>query len=438
MTDGPNVSQPTAIVVGAGLSGLIAAQDLLAAGWSVSVLEAADRPGGRLVPDQPHPADGFLRECGFPLFPEPWPSLARHLDSATLGMRAFDSDILIWNGTRRVPLNVRIGHTRPSAILSLADSVRLTRWAWEVRGADWYSVAEAACEPGVDRSALEGLRARGFSESFIDTIARPVLGGLMLDRSLMTSEGVMHFTFRTLVMGTLAIPADGTGAIPDVLATRLPEGTIVTGLRVDSLIHEGMRVVGVRSTTGEQRADAVIVATDPPTARALTGIETIPTRRIGATSVLLAAPDGPETRALGNHLLFDGTGGAHGTQTVSHLVPLSAIQPLAVPPKQCLLAAIVLEGSNAHPPGFAEAVIEDARRLSGIPALEVVGIEDVPFAAFAQPSGIHRVLPDAITGSPGLFLASDATVDSSPNGAILSGEAAARAAINATHRALGA
>ena len=70
--------------------------------------------------------------------------------------------------------------------------------------------------------------------------------------------------------------------------------------------------------------------------------------------------------------------------------------------------------------------------MTGIPGLRVVGIERVPFSLYAQPPGIHRTLPDAITGVRGLFLASDATVDASTNGAILSGESAARAAINAT------
>ena len=57
----------------------------------------------------------------------------------------------------------------------------------------------------------------------------------------------------------------------------------------------------------------------------------------------------------------------------------------------------------------------------------VVDIVRVPFSLYAQPPGIFRRLPDATTGTPGLFLASDATVDASANGAFLSGEAAARA-----------
>lgn len=430
MTDAPHHPPPTAIVIGAGLSGLIATKELLAAGWSVSVLEAAAHPGGQLRPTQQRTADGFLLERGFPLLFAPWPALERHLDLASLGIQPFESDVLIWTGTQRIPLNIRIGRKR-SPLLSMADWVHLTQWAWEVRRADWRSAAEAACEPSVDRSALEALRARGFSDSFIDSIARPVLGGLMLDRTLATSEGMMNFILRSLVTENLVLPTNGVAAIPEALAAHLPAGTITTGVHVQALIHEGTRVVGVRTSVGDRYADAVIVATDPVTARTLTGIEAIPTAGIGATAVFLTAPEGPEIRALGSHLLFDGTGGERGINSINHLIPLSAVQPTAAPPGHALLAAIVLDAADRREE-IAETARRDAMRLTGIPNLRVVGMEVVPFAGYAQPAGIHRVLPDAITGVPGLVLASDATVDSSPNGAILSGEAAARAAINAT------
>jgi hypothetical protein len=57
----------------------------------------------------------------------------------------------------------------------------------------------------------------------------------------------------------------------------------------------------------------------------------------------------------------------------------------------------------------------------------VVSVVRLPHSLYAQPPGIHRRLPGVATGTPGLFLASEATVDGSANGAFLGGEAAARA-----------
>ena len=41
------MNQPRVVVIGAGLAGLVAADELLRRGWSVEVLEARDRVGGR-------------------------------------------------------------------------------------------------------------------------------------------------------------------------------------------------------------------------------------------------------------------------------------------------------------------------------------------------------------------------------------------------------
>lgn len=62
---GPGPSARRAVVVGAGLAGLVAAEELVRAGWEVEVLEAGDGPGGRIrtVAGGPLP-DGAVMELG--------------------------------------------------------------------------------------------------------------------------------------------------------------------------------------------------------------------------------------------------------------------------------------------------------------------------------------------------------------------------------------
>ncbi|MGI8405959.1 MAG: FAD-dependent oxidoreductase [Thermomicrobiales bacterium] len=271
--------------------------------------------------------------------------------------------------------------------------------------------------------------ARGFSTAFIDRFARPFWGGISLDRSLAVSEGVIDFTLKMFLEGSAVLPAAGIAALPAELMRTLSEGSVQTGRRVTSLLYEDRRVVGVRLGEEELRADAVIVATDPVAAKELTGIATIPTQPVGSVTVYLAG-NTSSGNATGKRLVLDGTGRRH----VNHIAPLSAVQPTYAPSGKQLVAAVLLGETalSAADDTLVEVAVLDVTAMLGDAGWQVVGIERVPFSLYAQPPGIYRRLPDATTGIEGLYLASDATVDASVNGAMLSGEAAARAALNAT------
>ena len=77
-------------------------------------------------------------------------------------------------------------------------------------------------------------------------------------------------------------------------------------------------------------------------------------------------------------------------------------------------------------PGYIYWLEGDGRWLDQPGEWSTKHIVRVPFSLYRQEPGLHRRLPDASTGVPGLFLASDATVDASVNGALLSSESAAR------------
>ena len=432
MTDQPTRSR-SSIVVGAGLSGLVTARELASSGWDVTVLEAASEIGGR-VQTRRHP-DGYLLDQGFQVLLSAYPALRRQVDLDALGSLPFDAGASIWTGQRLVTLADPLRHPATivrdaiSSVFSLKDKLLLARWAVECRRADWESAASAATEREVDRSGFEALRARGFSKAFIDRFARPFWGGIMLDPSLSVSEGVLDFTLKMFLEGSAVLPAAGIGALPAELARTLADGSVQTGRRVTSLLYEDRRVVGVRIGEEEMRADAVIVAADPVAAKELTGIATIPTQPVGSVTVYLAG-NTSSGNATGKWLVLDGTGRRH----VNHIAPLSAVQPTYAPSGKQLVAAVLLGETvlAAADDTLVEVAVRDVTAMLGDAGWQVVGIERVPFSLYAQPPGIHRRLPDATTGVEGLYLASDATVDASVNGAMLSGEAAARTALNAT------
>ncbi|MDQ4044904.1 MAG: FAD-dependent oxidoreductase, partial [Chloroflexota bacterium] len=262
----------------------------------------------------------------------------------------------------------------------------------------------------------------GFSDEFIDRFARPFWGGIALDRSLSFSAGVVRFTTKMFLAGDGVLPREGVGAVPKAIAAELPDGTARTSTPVDALVIEGTRVTGVRVAGETVEGAAMIVATDPPATARLTGIDAIPTEGVGCVTVYLATRQDP---GIGKMLTLDGT----GRQPVNEIAPLSAAQPTYAPNGEHLLAAVLLGDEPLARDDEENGRIARASvtTMLGIGDLRVVEVVAVPFGLYRQVPGIHRRLPDATTDVQGLMLASDATVDASSNGAMMSGEDAAHA-----------
>lgn len=418
------------IVVGAGMAGLTCAAEICRAGRDVKVLEASDGIGGRVRTD--HHPDGFLLDRGFQVLLDGYPAVRRQIDLAEIHPHRFDAGALVWTGKRLVPLADPIRH--PAAIsrdlatslFGTGDKVQLAAMGARVRLSRWQTAADAAG----DNSAAMALWSAGFSREFVDRFARPFWGGILLDRGLATNAGPLWFTTKMFLQGNGVLPACGMQAMPDYLAGRLPLGVIRVNRAVDEVLQEDGRTSGVRVGGELIPASAVVVATDPPAAQRLTGIEAIPTDPVGCTTVYLTRGNGNDARPpLGKRLTLDGT----GTLAVNHLAPLSNVAPAYAPSGQHLLAAVLI-GENATDPddeAIARRARDDAARMMGHAAEDwrPLATIRVPFSQYAQPPGIYDTLPDVTTSTPGLFLASEATVDSSYNGAITSGERAADAVI---------
>ena len=86
------VSSVDVIVVGAGLAGLRCASVLERDGYDVTVLEAADRVGGRVATDE---VDGFLVDRGFQVLNPAYPALTEAVDLTALDLRPYAAGVLV-------------------------------------------------------------------------------------------------------------------------------------------------------------------------------------------------------------------------------------------------------------------------------------------------------------------------------------------------------
>lgn len=405
------------IVVGAGLAGLTCAKVLKERGAEVSVFEASDGVGGRVRTDE---HDGFLLDRGFQVYFTSYPVSRRHLDYEALDFRAFDPGANIVRGASKSVLSDPLRDPKglvPSVLSDAAtfsDKLRTAGLGARVLTGRSSSVGERNGEP--DLSTLEYLRDVGFSEHYIGSFFRSFYGGVLLNRSLGTSSRVFRFTFKMLATGKTVVPARGMGEISNQLASHQPDEAIHLDSPVDELLRDGERVRGVRAAGEEHEADAVVVATDAPTAKQLTGRET-PEGAVGEVCLYY------ETNGLesGKKIMLNAEDGAF----VNNAVEMSNISEHYAPPGRSLLSAVALSGLDLPGDELYRKGIEEMSRWYPEADFEPLALYRIPYGQFAQPPGIHEKLPENRTTTPGLVLAGEYTEDSSINGSMLSGEKAA-------------
>ncbi|MEY7971395.1 NAD(P)/FAD-dependent oxidoreductase [Saccharomonospora xinjiangensis] len=400
------------IVIGAGLAGLAAATRLTQAGVGVRVLERAGEPGGRVATDH---VEGFRLDRGFQVLLPAYPEFRRLVRPARLGLRGFTRGALVredggmrllagpWHGPGAVRGVARLAGQRPGDVFALA---RLS-----VRDA---ALPASALGRGDDHTVAEELRGR-FSAETVETVLRPFVAGVFLDPDLMTSARLLHLIWRSFVLGGAAVPELGMRALPQLLADRLPPGTVETGQEVAELGDHDVRL-----TSGETvSADAVVVATDGTTAaRLLPEIEPPAWHAVTTWYYRVARPP-----CSAPTLALDGT----GALPLNSLV-LSQAAPTYAPPGASLVQASV--------PGVADSAgdLEPTVRER----LAVLYDTDTRGWDLLATYPIEHALPALPPGTPlrrpvrvrrGRYVCGDHRDTPSIQGALVSGRRAAQAVL---------
>lgn len=395
------------IVVGAGLAGLACALDLCRAGRRVALLEASDAVGGRMRTDT---RDGFLLDRGFQVFNTAYPQVKRRMDLRGLRLRPFTPGFVVHTPSGPVRL------TDPTRDQKAAVSL-LKRHALPPRDLAALAAITAAdallparlLKRRTDSTVAASLTRAGLSDATVHDLLRPFLSGVFLEDRLETSARFFHLVWRSMVRGTLCLPAEGIGAVPAQLARHLPDGV----LRLETPVAD-VTASGVLLADGEElTAPAVVVATDGATAaRLLPGLPVPDGRTV--TTYYHAADTRPMTEPT---LLVDGTG------SVLNTCVLTEVAASYAPPGTSLVSTSV---PAADEPGAQDAVL---RRLAEMYDADTsgwrhVGTCTVPYAlpVMRPPWPLSR--PTRF-GS-GRYVCGDHRATGSVQGALASGTRAAR------------
>lgn len=410
------------VVVGAGLAGLQCARDLLAAGRDVQVLEAADEVGGRVRTEE---VDGFLLDRGFQLLNPAYPAVRRLVDVDALGLQQFgagvaarlDDGLQVLADPRREP---RLAATTARAVASRPGELwALARWtAPLLRASVGRDRLGARLEDRVHGTLRDSLDRAGLGGTLRRVVDR-FLTGVVLDDEGGTAAAYALLLVSAFASGTPGLPAQGMRALPRQLAGHLG-GRIRLGARVRSVAPTagGFHV----AVDGETlRARHLVVATGPREAAGLTGTGSLDTR--GVVTQWFATDDPP----TGSDLLHvDARARARGP-VVNTAVVSNAAPTYAPAGRHLVQASALLRRGGAAPTG--EEMERHAAELLGAPGArwETVARHEVPDALPAQPVPFVERRRVAVRG--GIVVCGDHQDTASLQGALVSGERAARAVL---------
>ena len=243
-------------IVGAGVSGLVAAQVLENQGYQPVILEASDRAGGRVKTDI---KKGFQLDHGFQVLLSSYPAAQKYLNFKALKLQELKPGAVIFNnGKQQIigdPLRdiSTLFSTLFSGIGTLSDKFKIFQLNLKLKNKSIEAIFSSD-----EISTKVYLQEFGFSSQIITQFFTPFFTGIFLENELTTSSRMFEFVFKMFGEGLAVLPKGGMEEISKQLVVNLSNTTFQYNTQVSSVSNEEIVL-----HTGEKLVStATIIATD--------------------------------------------------------------------------------------------------------------------------------------------------------------------------------
>ena len=243
-------------IVGAGVSGLVAAQVLENQGYQPVILEASDRAGGRVKTDI---KKGFQLDHGFQVLLSSYPAAQKYLDFKALKLQELKPGAVIFNnGKQQIigdPLRdiSTLFSTLFSGIGTLSDKFKIFQLNLKLKNKSIEAIFSSD-----EISTKAYLQEFGFSSQIITQFFTPFFTGIFLENELTTSSRMFEFVFKMFGEGLAVIPKGGMEEISKLLVVNLSNTTFQYNTKVTSVSDEEI----ILHTGDKLASTATIIATD--------------------------------------------------------------------------------------------------------------------------------------------------------------------------------
>ena len=400
-------------IIGAGVSGLVAAAVLEKNGLCPIVLEATDRVGGRVKTDI---VDGYQLDRGFQVLLTAYPAAQKYLDMKSLDLQRILSGASIFknNGQNIIGDPLRdlsfLFPTLFSSIGSFSDKLKIVKLNKRLKKkslADIFSFKE--------QSTLSYLIDFGFSNEIINNFFKPFFSGIFLEPHLETSSRMFEFVYKMFGEGYATIPKAGIEAIPKQLFQNLRDTTFKFNTKVASLI--GSEITLENDTKLESQF--TIVATDA--SNLVPNLKKNPIAWKSCNVLYFET----ESRVIGRKLI----GLISAKEALINNIFYHTSLATATRTKKELLSVTVVDNKDLAEEILVERVKSELIKYCGIDSATFIKHYSIPMA-LPNLVDLQYEMPLAETRlTPNLFLAGDTQLNGSLNAAIISGERAALAVV---------
>ncbi len=243
-------------IIGAGVSGLIAAKVLEENGLCPTVLESTESIGGRVKTDI---LAGHQLDRGFQVILTAYPAVQKYLDTKALELQSFKPGAAIFKNGKKVTLGDPIRDTSLllpslfSGIGTLSDKLKILKLNKNLKRKTLSEIFNTK-----EKTTLSYLTDVGFSVKIINEFFKPFFSGIFLEPDLTTSSRMFEFIYKMFGEGYAALPKAGIGAIPEQLARNLSNTIFQFNTEVKA-VKDGE----IKLSTGETiQSDYTIIATE--------------------------------------------------------------------------------------------------------------------------------------------------------------------------------
>ena len=243
-------------IIGAGISGLIAAQVLENYGYKPTIIEGSNSVVGRVKSDL---VEGYLLDRGFQVLLTSYPAAKKYIDFDALEIqRLLPGATIFKNGKSQTigdPLRSfsLLFPTLFSSIGTFSDKLKILKLNVLLKKKEIDTIFKED-----EKTTLQYLIDVGFSEEMIQTFFKPFFSGIFLEPNLDTSSRMFEFVYKMFGEGLAVVPKAGIQAISNQLKDNLKNTKILLNSEVESVKNKSI----ILKDGSEIESDFTIIATE--------------------------------------------------------------------------------------------------------------------------------------------------------------------------------